>query len=322
MKVKNKKSESEKIGRNKRIIYVTIAVVSVVILVAVLFCFYPHQSSQPKAAIIDQLNSSQLTPSSRYPNETFIEAAKELLDQRFPEVDYYSDNATVEQYRILPSLGYRLIVWRVHSALDPNYYVAISTSEIYVQGKYTQYSQDQLKLCNITGDPQLYFAITPDFVRECMVGRFEDTVIIFMSCNGLKEGYYETADSFIEKGVKVFISWDEWVSSSDNDNAITLLLQYLINENNTIGEAVDRIPRCYSSYGSSKLDYYPETSETSGYCIPNYKQTSVTSNAGFAVITILMKSFGVRLDKFGSSNVSNASKQLRIVGCVECHQTD
>ena len=38
-----------------------------------------------------------------------------------------------------------------------------------------------------------------------MSGRFEDTVIILMSCNGLKQGYYETAKAFIEKGAKVLI---------------------------------------------------------------------------------------------------------------------
>ncbi len=295
MKAKNKKGESEKFGHSKRIIYITIAIVTLLILAAVL-CLYPLQSSQPKAAIIDQLSSSQLSPASCFPNQTFIEKATELLDQRFPEVDYYSDNATVDQYKHLPSLGYKLIIWRVHSALDPEYYVAISSSERYVQGKYDQYSDDQLKLCNITGDPILYFAITPKFVSECMNGRFEDTVIIFMSCNGLKKGYYETAETFIDKGVKVFISWDGWIDPPDNDNAVTLLLQYLIDESETIDEAVNEIPPCYSSFGPSKLDYYPKTSDVADYCIPNYRQNNIASNARFEATTILRKNFSPKLD--------------------------
>ena len=286
MKAGNKKAEGKKFVYNKRLIYVAVVIISILILTGVFLYLFPPYHSQPKAAIIDQLDSSQLSETSRYENETFVETAKDLLYKRFSEVDYYSDNATVEQYKLLPSLGYKLIIWRVHSALDPEHYVAISSSERYVQGKYDQYSDDQLKLCNISGDPNLYFAITPKFVSECMNGRFEDTVIIFMSCNGLKEEYYETAETFIEKGVKVFISWDGWIDPSDNDDAVTLLLQYLIDKNKTISKAVHEIPQYYSSFGPSKLNYYPKTSDVADYCIPNYRQNNVASNREFAVTAI------------------------------------
>ena len=293
MKAKNK-GETAKFAQNKRLIYATIAIITMIILASIFFYIHPNQPSQPKAAIIDQLSSSQLTPSSRFPNQTFIDTAKELLDQRFPKVDYYSDNATVDQYKLLPSLGYKLIIWRAHSALDPNNYVAMCSSERYVQGKYEQYSEDQLKLCNITGDPNLYFAITPDFVKECMDGRFEDTVIVLMSCNGLKQGYYKTAEAFIEKGVKVFISWDGWIDPSDNDNAIAHLLDYLINKNDTVSEAVDKIPVSYSSeLGRSGLHYYPDP-EVANYRIPDYKQNNVSSNAGFVILTVLRKNLDAR----------------------------
>jgi len=289
MKAKKKKGESEKFVRDKRLIYVTTAIIIILILIGAFLYLYPHQPSQPKAAIIDQLNSSQLSATSRFENRTFVETAKELLQKRFPGVDYYSDNATVEQYRLLPSLGYKLIIWRAHSALDPNNYVAICSSERYVSGKYGQYSENQLKLCNITGDPHYYFAITPDFVKECMSGRFEDTVVIFMSCNGLKTGYYKTADTFKEKGVKAFISWNGWIDPIDNDNAIALLLHYLINENDTIHDAVNKVPQYPSLWGPSKLDFYPTEPEIANYQIPNYKQSNVTSSAVFPTMTVLRK---------------------------------
>ena len=251
---------------------------------------YPNQPSQPKVAIIDQLSSSQLTGTSRFPNQTFVKTAKELLYKRFPEVDYYSDNATVDQYRSLSSSSYKLIVWRAHSALNlENKYIAISTSEKYDPTKYNQYSADQLTLCNITGDPNLYFAITPKFIEECMSGRFEDTVIIFMSCNGLKQGYTKTAETFVEKGAKAWISWNGWIDPSDNDHAITLLLDYLINKNNTINEAVNEVPSYFSPfYGPSALDYYPRP-EVADYRIPNYKEANIASNAGPAVITVFLR---------------------------------
>jgi hypothetical protein len=190
-------------------------------------------------------------------------------------VDYYSDNATVENYRQLPSKGYRLIIWRAHSALDlSSSYVAISTSDKDDPVKYDQYMREgKLTLCQITDDPDQYFAINPKFIREAMTGRFEDTVIILMSCNGLNDKYLGTAQALRDKGAKVLISWNEWIDSDNNDDAVTQLLGYLIDENNTINDAVHKI-REYDSPGlpPSKLKYYPMTAETAGYRIPDYRQ--------------------------------------------------
>lgn len=289
MKVKNKQGESKNFSHNKRLVYITIAIMAILVLAGFFLYRYPNQPCQPKAAIIDQLNSSQLTGTSRFPNQTFVKTAKELLYKRFPQVDYYSDNATVDQYRSLPSIGYRLIIWRVHSALDKNHFIAICSSERYDSKKYNQYSADQLTLCNITGDPNLYFAITPKFVEECMSGGFEDTVIVFMSCNGLKQEYIKTAETFVKKGAKAWISWNGWIDPSDNDYAMTLLLDYLINENNTISEAVNEVPSYFSPfYGPSALDYYPRP-EVADHRVPNYKEANTASNAGPAVIAVFLR---------------------------------
>jgi hypothetical protein len=294
MKAKNK-SETEKFAQNKRLVY-AVAVITIIILASIFFYFRPNQPSQPKAAIIDQLSSSQLAEPIRYQNQTFINTMKELLYKRFSIIDYYSDNATVEQYKRLSSQNYKLIIWRAHSALDLNSkYIAISTSDKYGSKNYDQYLENgQLTLCNITG--YYYFGITPKFVEELMSGRFEDTVILFMSCNGLKQDYYKTAETFEEKGVKVFISWDGWILPSDSDNGITLLLQYLINENNTIYDAVHKIPTYSSPYGPpSQLLYHPSTNDVSNYRIPDYKQRN-TARMGFAIMAIFLKKFELELD--------------------------
>jgi hypothetical protein len=283
------KTESQKSVHRKKLVYATLLIVATLIIAVLMFTFYPQQS-QPKAAIIDQLSSSKLSQVSRYPNQTFIAEAEELLHTRFLEVDYYSNNATVDNYRALSSSGYKLIIWRAHSALDlESKYIAISTSERNGSKNYDQYSNEQLTLCTITGDPQSYFAITPKFVEECMDGRFEDTVIILMSCNGLKSEYDKTAEAFIQKGAKAFISWDGWIGSSDNDYAITLLLQYLLVQNNTIEESIPKVPSYDSPfYGPSKLDYYPHT-DVGSYRIPNYEQDSTTTAAAFALAPIRKK---------------------------------
>jgi hypothetical protein len=320
--VRNKKGEGEKFSQNKKIVFVAIPIVVILILAGLFFLFQPKQASQPKAAIIDQLSSSQLSPSSQHRNETFVNEATELLYKRFSEVDYYSDNATVDQYARLPSLGYKLILWRAHSALDPENYTAICSSEKYEPGKYDQYSEDQLKLCNITGDQRLYFAITPYFIKECMSGSFEDTVIILMSCNGLKKGYYKTAEAFVEKGVKVFISWDGWIDPNVNDDAVAHLLDYLINKNDTVGVAVNKIPPSYSSeFGWSELHYYPP--DVADYHIPNYRQNDVSNNSGFMIIPVLRKNLDVCWTRLaGSLDALIVSRQPCIVGCEEHHQSN
>jgi hypothetical protein len=276
---KVQEKETKKPLLNKKLLAISIALAATIILGAVSYQLFrqAHENKVKfpiKAAIIDQLSSSQLSDVSRWVNETFIEYAKMLLSQRFPGVDYYSDNATVEQYSKLATLNYKLIIWRAHSALDPEHYVAICSSEKRVPGKYEKYSSEQLKLCNITGDPILYYAITPKFVEECMSGRFEDTVIILMSCNGLNPNYNKTAEAFINKGAKVFISWNGWIEKTDNDNAISHLLKYLIEDNLIISEAVRETP----SY-TSKLDYYPHSPEVANYRVPNYKQSNVSDNS-------------------------------------------
>lgn len=261
---------------HKKVIYTTVIIAVALLLGTAVLFLQPQQLSQPKATIIDQLSNTKLTDSSRHMNQSFIDKTRALLYTHFPEVDYYADNATVENYRNLPSMGYKLILWRAHSALDESGYVAMSTSENNGTSDYPQYSNGELTLCKITGDPKFYFAITPKFISEVMSGRFEDAVIILMSCNGLNEGYKKTAEALKEKGAIAVVSWDQWIESNDNDNAIALLLSYLLNENDTISQAVARVPE---QPGPSHLGYFPE--DAAGYHIPNYNEKMTASKAGF-----------------------------------------
>jgi hypothetical protein len=285
MKVKSNNDSCKRLAARRRWVYVVTSLLIIIIVTVAFVYLIPHQSGPPKAAIVDQLSSLQLDPLSRHPNPAFVNRTMELLYTRFAEVDYYSDNATVDNYGFLTS--YRFIVWRAHSALDlASNFTAICTSENDTSGSYDQYLQNrQLTLCKIEGDPTHYLAITPSFVKEVMSGRFEDTVIVFMSCNGLKQGYNKTAESFADKGVKAFISWDGWVDMSDNDNAISALLEYLIGESDTIAQAVGRMPSYSSSlYGNCTLRYYPP--EAADYEIPNYKQSGVTGNVVLGLATM------------------------------------
>jgi hypothetical protein len=291
MKGQTEPKENRIFSPTKKIVFTSI--VAIFILASLIFfLFYPGKPMLLKAAIIDQLSSSQLTETSTYENQTFIETTKELLYKRFSRVDYYSDNATVDLYKSLISLNYKLIVWRTHSALDlEDEYVAICTSEKYSSEKYQHYlDSGQLTLCNITGDPNLYLGITPKFVKECMNGRFSDTVIVLMSCNGLRNGYYRTAETFIGEGVKAFISWDGWIAPHHNDQGITVLLHHLINENYSVSEAVEETPSFLTFYGPCSLKYYPKKPEAANYHIPDCREnTEVSSVNVVAIVATILK---------------------------------
>lgn len=316
----------------KKAIFAAVAIVVILLLMGAGLLVYFKHATEAKAAIIDQLSSSNLTSSSRYVNQTFIEATRTLLSTHFPEVDYYSDNATVDNYRSLPSDGYKLIIWRAHSAIDESgRFIAISTSENNGTSDYPQYSNGELTLCDIFGDPRMYFAITPKFITEVMSGRFDDTVIILMSCNGLKEGYTKTAETLEEKGAKAIISWDGWIEDTNNDGATALLLNYLINGNDTIQQAVKEIPQQQSSRGPSQMQFSPTSNETAEYRIPNYNQKTTTSSVWFDAMPTLRNakaegsnraSHELEVDSTKLLNVSTALKRSRPTGCEELRRQD
>jgi len=196
-----------------------------------------NQTFQLKAAIVDQ---GSLSPAAG-PNPVFIEIATNILEQAGYIVDYYpSEEVNVEFYRNLPTRGYGLIILRVHSALfeEGQPPVALFSSEIYSEDKYV-YEQltEQISIARFTRhEEQKYFGVAPRFVKSSMNGRFQNTTIIMMGCNGLTYTYM--AQAFIEKGAKVYISWNGSVSASHTDQATTQLLKHLITEKQTIKQAV------------------------------------------------------------------------------------
>ena len=231
--------------REKRIaVALTVAVLTAIIAIsgfAIYSTLNPGQTistGQPKAAIVDQ---GSLSPAGG-PNPYFIENVTNILKQAGYTVDYYpGEKVTVESYRNLPTHNYELIILRVHSALrkgaEPP--VALFTSESYSQNRYV-YEQLAEKLTivhyDVGGEEQLYFGIVPNFVKSSLNGRFQNSIIIMMGCNGLT--YTDMANAFVEKGVKLYISWDGPVSISHTDEATANLLKHLITENQTAANAV------------------------------------------------------------------------------------
>ncbi len=218
------------------------------------------QTSEPRAAIVDQLSLT-------FPNRTFVQTATNILGHAGFVVDYYpGEVVTVEFYRNLATHGYRIVILRVHSSATrvegTSAPVTLFTSEPYTTTKYPyEQATGQLKgVAFSIEDAQRkngYFGVTPDFVSNSMKGRLQDASIILMGCEGI--GNIKMAEAFAAKGAKDYVSWSDSVLASHTDVATTHLLEHYLRDREGLREAVSQT---MSEVGpdpayNSILEYYP-----------------------------------------------------------------
>jgi hypothetical protein len=227
------------------------------------------------AAIIDQVGAD-------LPNMPFVNEAENTLTSSGLGVKYFAAaDATVDLYKRLPSLGYRLIVWRVHSAISNQGGLAPFTSEPYDPSKY---AIEQLtgSLLQVTASftPSIgpyYFGISTRFVAEEMEGNFNGTIIILSSCDGLFDHVF--ADALIRRGASAIISWNNLVTITHTDMATMVLLKGLA-QGWTVSEAV-QVAKEKSGpdpvYGSV-LGFYP----SNGGQLTVWSSASAQTNAQIA----------------------------------------
>jgi hypothetical protein len=197
----------------------------------------PDNLVKPKAAIVDQLYSSQ-------PNEGFItEVTRELEDYGF-EVDIYQgDEVTVDFYRQLPSYGYKLIIFRAHSGLVAEDETVIARTLLFTNEPYStvkhvaEQLDDRLAKAAVDEHHPLVFGIGSKFIRQSMEEEFDDTVIIMMGCSCFY--FPDLATAFTDKGASAYLAWDASVDLDYVDRATPYLVRQLCSEKLTIKEAVD-----------------------------------------------------------------------------------
>jgi hypothetical protein len=261
-KIRVEKEEGAKRLPRKKIIYVILIIASILTGFFVLNSLLHSPGFPYKAAIIDHLSISA-------PNQTFVDMSTAILNASGFSVDYYKgENVTVDFFRSLPSRGYGLIVLRVHSAIfdletGTKQTLVLFTSERFSETAHKDLYDDQ-QLAQVGfygGDPDTYFGIAPKFVRNSMKGRFQNTIIIMMGCDGMGDPEMEMAEAFINKGAKVYIGWSESVEVNHTDVATIHLLKFLVAENRTIREAVEKTNNDVGPdhlHHDSVLDYYPK----------------------------------------------------------------
>jgi len=225
----------------RRLKYILLAVVACALVgFLVYYALGPKNptviDTTPKIAMVDHL-------STQWPDQTFNQTLHDILNQTGLKVDYYpSEDVTVDFYRELPKHNYKLIIFRVHSTAESSVndtppFVSFFTSEEYNTIRHVSEQRDmRVVYAKLQYDETFYFGITPLFVTGSMEGRFNDTVIIAMGCDGLR--YNTMAEAFIQKGAKAYVSWNGSVSIGHTDDATISLLRHLITEHQTVEEAV------------------------------------------------------------------------------------
>jgi len=246
----------------KRSPYIALAMLILVLPELILLgaCATPATELEAKAAIIDHLCILN-------PNPAFIQETTQKLEDFGFQVDVYRGNdGTVDLYRKLPTYGYELIIFRVHSGLlgvDPKIInrTWLFTTEPYSRMRHvTEQLTDQVTYAKTHDDAPWVFAISAKFITQSMEGQFNDTAIIMMGCDCLH--FEDLAQAFIQKGASTYIAWDVSVLLDYVDDATTTLIEKLCSEELTIATAVARTMEEKGpdpDYGAV-LKYYPQQS--------------------------------------------------------------
>jgi hypothetical protein len=236
-----------------------------------------NNSNEPKAAIIDQLSSSE-----EFTNATFVNTVTNMLTTAGYQVTYYKgSDIDVNFYQTLPRYGYKILLFRVHSALHLDYATGNLTSPLvfFTSENYTKnaYVTDQLlneleMVAYNASSKQWYFGIPPGFIMDVMEGYFPNAIIILEGCNGLDGlGRSETMlQALVYKGASVIVGWNASVSMSHTDIGVEDFLHAMLVENETVKEAVKSTNSeiAPDSFYENELLYYPSRGAPF-YCGPD-----------------------------------------------------
>ena len=139
------------------------------------------------------------------------------------------------------------------------------SSEEYDSSKYTderaQYRLFAVRNLAGSGDTR-FFGIAPQFIESSMQGKFNNTTIVLMGCDGLT--FDTTAKAFLKKGAGVVIGWNSLVSATHTDAAMQSLLPKLVSQKLTFGQAISQTMAEIGkdpSYDNA-LEVYPPDAES------------------------------------------------------------
>jgi hypothetical protein len=185
------------------------------------------------AALVDSLYVSD-------PNSDFTFKLNQTLSEAGFAVDVYQGKqVTVDLLKKLPA-NYDLLILRMHSAVhSKSLGLYLFTAEPYVQEKYVEEQYFFLvKKAYAFNDSNPVFAVNWGFIKRCMTGKFNGTLVIVMGCDGALDPFM--AEEFFNQGATAYIAWNDMVLPSHSDKATLQLIQNLYIQKLTLQQAVDR----------------------------------------------------------------------------------
>jgi hypothetical protein len=259
VKVKIRKVASNK-GTGKRLLYSSIALLLFVSVWSISCSGQTGYQSTPKAAIIDQLYAN-------FPNQALVgKITQYLVDYGFQVDNYHGDNVTVNFYRDLTKLDYKLIIIRSHSGRisytgepEDNLSTYLFTAELYSKWKYTaEQITNQIMRGSVDYGESIFFAIGPKFITASMAGKLDNTIVIVDGCSGLYQP--DLAQAFIEKGASAYIAFSAAVNL-DHADEVTLSLIKNLCSGSTVAKAVEdtTIEKGRDPESHAVLEYYPQS---------------------------------------------------------------
>lgn len=208
------------------------------------FSSNPSQNSVDRGeiAVVDQFYSH---------SSNFSDEVKDLFSDKGVKVDVF-ENITVDLYRELPTMGYKVIIFRVHSASGADLVNGskiigspIYTNEKYESSKYPVLQSKNYLVPAVAQDwyrnkEMRVFAVMPKFIATKTEGEFNNTLIVFDSCDVVKpENDYKLFQAFYEKGAGAVIGWKGLITINQGDEG-TLKLMRNIVDGKKLGESVSQ----------------------------------------------------------------------------------
>ncbi|HXV67067.1 MAG TPA: hypothetical protein VD731_07585 [Nitrosopumilaceae archaeon] len=223
-------------------------------------------TGNPRAAIIDQLDEE-------IPNKEFHEKITNYLTNAGYDVDLYTtEKVTVDLYKNLPSMDYKLIIIRSHSLGDG--YIEESSS-LFTGEKYSDHKYIKEQFLGYVGRAvpilmqevnrggglehfrnNTYFTVGSKMVDELMVGKFDNSVIILGGCETMQES--RLADSFLKRGAMEVVGWSGLIDAQNNDNIMIEIVRQTTENKTKLDQTIDNVNenikgRLY--YEDTKLNY-------------------------------------------------------------------
>jgi hypothetical protein len=238
----------------------------------------------PKAAIIDQL-------SEEIKNDYFTQVGVSYLEIAGYSVDVYTTNdVTIDLFKRLPEMGYKIVIVRTHGTADTNNQKSLLfTGERYSEDKYPSeqllgqveratpvleltYEPDYEREWTVFNDTYRilkspakvtdntqdeYFAIGSKFVDEQMRGKFPDTIFLLGGCNTGKNP--SLAESLIARGASYVVGWDDTVGAYENDAVMLEIISTAFINKGDFAQTVESVRDQYNQYEhpfDGKLVYF------------------------------------------------------------------